>query len=181
MNIWRNISEKRITPTDFIAVIEIRKGSKKKYEVDRETGFIMLNRVLHTSTQYPSNYGFIPRTISADGDELDVLVLCSEPLESMSLVQCYPIGLVEMIDGGVTDEKIIAVPFKDPHYNIYTDVAKLPQHVSKEIIHFLKIYKDLEDGEVTISPMQGAAAAQKTIKRAKSEYDKKFGKDRLSW
>jgi len=181
MNIWNSISETRITPTDFIAVIEITKGSKKKYEVDRETGFIMLNRVLHTSTQYPSNYGFIPRTISADGDELDVLVLCSEGIEPMSLVRCYPIGFVEMTDGGVTDEKIIAVPFKDPHYNIYTDVTKLPKHVSNEILHFLKTYKDLEDGNVTISPMQGAAAAQKAIKNAKIKYDKQFGKDRLSW
>jgi len=181
MNIWRNISESRITPTDFIAVIEITKGSKKKYEVDRETGFIMLNRVLHTSTQYPSNYGFIPRTISADGDELDVLVLCSESLEPMSMVQCYPIGIVEMKDGGVTDEKIIAVPFKDPHYNQYTDVAKLPKHVSKEILHFLSIYKDLEDGKVSIPPMLGHTAAQKIIKRSKAEYDKKFGKDRLNW
>jgi len=175
MNIWHNISEERITPTDFIAVIEISKGSKKKYEIDKETGFNMLNRVLHTSTQYPSNYGFIPRTISADGDALDVLVLCSEPLDPMSLVRCYPIGIIEMIDGDVSDEKIIAVPFKDPYYNMYTDVSKLPKHASKEIIHFLSIYKDLEEAaKTTISPMLGHLAAQKVIKRSKAAYCKEF-------
>jgi len=174
MKMWDQISDERITPTDFVAVIEISKGSKKKYEVDNETGLVMLNRVLHTSTQYPSNYGFIPRTISADGDAMDVLVLCSEALDPMTLVRCYPIGIVEMIDDGVADEKIIAVPFKDPYYNLYTDVTKLPKHVSQEIIHFLSIYKDLEDGKISVHPMQNHTVAQKAIKRAKVEYCKRI-------
>ena len=99
-NIWHDISEERIFPTDFISVIEISKGSKKKYELDKETGLIILDRVLYTSTIYPMNYGFIPRTLGDDGDPLDVLVMCSEPLEPMTLVRCYPIGVMKMTDGG---------------------------------------------------------------------------------
>ena len=107
-NIWHDISEERIFPTDFISVIEISKGSKKKYELDKETGYIILDRVLYTSTHYPMNYGFIPRTLGDDGDPLDVLVMCSEPLEPLTLVRCYPIGVMKMTDGGAGDEKIIA-------------------------------------------------------------------------
>ena len=176
MNIWHDISGERITPNDFFAVIEIPKGSKKKYEMDKETGMLMLSRVLYTSTQYPSNYGFIPRTVSADGDPLDVLVLCSEPLDPMSLVRCYPIGIVDMIDNGESDEKIIAVPFKDPYNNEYTDVNNLPKHISQEIIHFLSVYKDLERGKVIVHPIQDHVAAERAIKNACEEYEKQFGK-----
>ena len=106
VNIWHDISPKRITPEEFIAVVEISKGSKKKYELDKETGLIILDRILHTSTHYPANYGFIPRTYGDDRDPLDVLVLCSEPLEPLTLVRCYPIGMISMIDSGRNDEKI---------------------------------------------------------------------------
>ena len=99
-NIWHDIDPKRITPEDFIAVVEISKGSKKKYELDKATGLIILDRVLYTSTHYPANYGFIPRTYGDDGDPLDVLVLCSESLDPLTLVQCYPIGYISMLDGG---------------------------------------------------------------------------------
>lgn len=99
-NIWHDIDPKRITPEDFIAVIEISKGSKKKYELDKATGYIILDRILYTSTHYPANYGFIPRTYADDKDPLDVLVLCSEALEPMSLVRCYPIGVIVRQDGG---------------------------------------------------------------------------------
>ena len=120
-NIWHDIDPKRITPEDFVAVVEIPKGSKKKYELDKETGLIMLDRVLYTSTHYPANYGFIPRTFADDGDPLDVLVLCNEPIYPSTLVRCYPIGVITMIDGGMMDEKIIAIPFGDPNYNHYYD------------------------------------------------------------
>lgn len=105
-NIWHDISPKRISPEDFISVIEIPKGSKKKYELDKETGLIILDRILYTSTHYPANYGFIPRTLGDDGDPLDVLLLCSETLEPLTLVRCYPIGLIKMLDGGRSDEKL---------------------------------------------------------------------------
>src|SRR5690554_3283382 len=113
MNIWHDVDEKRISTEDFIAVIEISKGSKKKYELDKETGLIILDRILYTSTHYPANYGFIPRTYAEDNDPLDVLVLCSEDLEPMSMVRCYPIGVVRMYDGEEVDDKIVAIPFKD--------------------------------------------------------------------
>ena len=124
-NIWHDISPKRISPADFVAVVEISKGSKKKYELDKETGLIILDRVLHTSTHYPANYGFIPRTYGDDLDPLDVLVLCSEPLEPLILVRCYPIGVISMIDSGRNDEKIIAIPYSDPTYNSYHDILSL--------------------------------------------------------
>lgn len=114
-NIWHDISPKRITPEEFIAVVEIPKGSKKKYELDKETGLILLDRILHTSTHYPANYGFIPRTYGDDLDPLDVLVLCSEPLEPLTLVRCYPIGMISMIDSGRNDEKDYRHPRQRPH------------------------------------------------------------------
>ena len=106
-NIWHDISPARINPDDFIAVIEIEKGSKKKYELDKETGHIILDRILYTSTHYPANYGLIPRTYADDGDPLDVLVLSSEVIAPLSLVRCYPIGVITMEDQGKMDEKII--------------------------------------------------------------------------
>lgn len=120
MNLWHGISPARIHTDDFLAVIEIEKGSKNKYEMDKETGALRLDRILYTSTHYPANYGFIPRTFADDGDPLDVLVLCSETIIPMSLVRCYPIGVITMEDGGAIDEKIIAIPFDDPTYNTYT-------------------------------------------------------------
>ena len=133
MNIWHNIEPSRIKGRDFIAVIEITKGSKQKYELDKTTGLLILDRILYTSTHYPANYGFIPRTLAGDGDPMDVLVLCSEPLNSLSLVRCYPIGVITMNDGGKPDEKIIAIPFSDPMYNCYRSITELPQHIFQEM------------------------------------------------
>ena len=143
-NIWHNISPKRITPEDFICVIEISKGSKKKYELDKETGLIILDRILYTSTHYPANYGFIPRTYGDDGDPLDVLLLCSEAIAPLTLVRSYPIGVISMIDSGKSDEKIIAIPFNDPNYNMYKDISDIPIHIFEEMTHFFKVYKALE-------------------------------------
>ena len=128
-NIWHDIDPKRIHPEDFICVIEIPKGSRKKYELDKETGLIILDRILYTSTHYPANYGFIPRTYGDDGDPLDVLLLCSEALEPMSLVRAYPIGMINMLDNGQNDEKIVAIPYNDPNYNVYTDIDHLPHSI----------------------------------------------------
>lgn len=124
-------------------MIEITKGSKKKYELDKETGYLILDRILYTSTHYPANYGFIPRTLGDDGDPLDVLVLCSEAIEPMTLVRVYPIGMISMIDSGRNDEKIIAIPYKDPNYNLYTDIDQLPVHIFEEMKHFFTVYKSL--------------------------------------
>ena len=143
-NIWHDISPARISPEDFICVIEITKGSKKKYELDKDTGKIILDRILYTSTCYPANYGFIPRTYGDDGDPLDVLLICSEPIEPMTLVRAYPIGVISMIDNGHIDEKIIAIPFTDPNYNIYTDIDQLPKHIFNEMQHFSRYIKTLK-------------------------------------
>ena len=111
MNIWHDVDPSRISPTDFLAVIEISKGSKNKYELDKATGTLILDRVLYTSTHYPANYGFIPLTYSEDNDPLDVLVLCTEPVVPLTLVRCYPIGVIMMQDSNEMDYKVIAIPY----------------------------------------------------------------------
>ena len=141
MNIWHDMNPKEITPTDFSAVIEISKGSRCKYELDKHTGLLRLDRVLYTSTHYPASYGFIPRTFADDGDPLDVLVLCNEPIQPLTLVRVYPIGVMRMLDDGHIDDKIIAVPFTDPNYNGYRSIDELPSHIFDEIMHFFKVYK----------------------------------------
>ena len=125
MNIWHDIDEKRIRPTDFVAVVEISKNSNMKYELDKETGMLRLDRVLFTSTYYPMNYGFIPRSYGDDNDPLDVLLLCSQPIVPMTLVRSYPIGVMYMEDDGMGDEKIIAIPYGDPTYMAYKNVNEL--------------------------------------------------------
>ncbi|MDL2293928.1 inorganic diphosphatase [Ruminococcaceae bacterium OttesenSCG-928-D13] len=173
-NIWHDISPSRISPEDFMAVVEIGKGSKQKYELDKETGHIMLDRILYTSTHYPSNYGFIPRTYADDGDPLDVLVLCSEELYPMSLVRCYPIGMIVMMDQDKRDEKIIAVPFKDPNYNEYHTIDDLPSHVVTEIRHFFTVYKNLENKKTVVDEESGPEEAKKVIAQALDDYIEKF-------
>ena len=126
MNIWHDIDRERIKPESFMAVIEITKGSKNKYELDKQTGLLILDRVLYTSTHYPANYGFIPLTYAEDNDPLDVLVLCQECIDPMTLVKCFPIGVIKMIDNGDVDEKIIAIPIKDPSLSDYNDIQELP-------------------------------------------------------
>ena len=150
MNIWTDFDADRIKPNDFIACIEIQQGDKTKYELDKSTGLLIMDRVLYTSTHYPMNYGFIPRTLSEDNDPLDVFVLCSQPLERLSIVRCYPIGVVIMTDIKQKDEKIIAIPFGDPQYNEYTDISQLPKHIFDELQHFLSVYKQLENKEVKV-------------------------------
>lgn len=175
-NIWHDISEERIRSRDFVAVVEISKGSKKKYELDKETGFILLDRILHTSTHYPANYGFIPRTYGDDMDPLDVLVLCSEPIEPLSLVRCYPIGVMNMIDNGMGDEKIIAIPFNDPTYNIYTNISELPPHIFNEMRHFFSVYKELENKQTAVNEFGGPKEAIEIIEHCLKNYIVKFDK-----
>lgn len=175
-NIWHDISPKRISPTDFICAIEISKGSRKKYEMDKETGLIMLDRILYTSTHYPANYGFIPRTYGDDGDPLDVLLICAESLEPMSLVRAYPIGVISMIDNGRNDEKIIAIPFNDPNYNHYTSIDQLPKHLFDEMRHFFSVYKNLEHKDTAVNEVSGTEEAVKIISEAIDSYINNFCK-----
>lgn len=178
MNVWHDINPKRVKADDFVAVIEVSKGSKQKYELDKENGRLMLDRILHTSTHYPANYGLIPLTYAGDGDPLDVLVLCSEPLVPFCLVQCYPIGIITMLDDGKADEKIIAIPFSDPNYNGYKDISDLPSHIFEEMRHFFSIYKQLEHGKeaTVVEQVDGRVQAEETIERCLKRYQESFGK-----
>ena len=171
MNPWHNVKKDRITPTRFDACIEISKGCKNKYELDKESGLLRLDRTLYTSTNYPQNYGFIPLTLSDDGDPLDVLVLCSsDPILPMSLVECTPIGVLIMIDNGLPDEKIIAVAVNDPFYSSYQDITDIPEHIMQEIKHFFTVYKTLEGKKTAVDVVSGREEAIKTIIECMREY-----------
>ena len=174
MNIWHDIERDRIKPEEFIAVVEIEKGSKQKYEMDKKTGLLILDRILYTSTHYPANYGFIPHTLAEDGDPLDVLIVCSESLRPMSLVKCYPIGVITMNDSGSVDEKIIAVPFNDPSYNVYNNLSELPSHIFEEISHFFTVYKQLEGKPTSVREILGPEEAIKIVQESIEEYDNIF-------
>lgn len=174
MNIWHDIDETRIAPERFVACIEISKGSKKKYELDKDTGMIILDRVLYTSTHYPANYGFIPRTFAGDNDPLDVLVLCQEDIEPLSLVNCIPIGVIKMIDQDEVDEKIIAIAQGDPSLAQYRDIKELPTHLMTEMKHFFEVYKSLEGKTTYILDVEGAEAAKEIIQDAITRYRKIF-------
>lgn len=176
MNIWHDISADRIYPTDFISVVEISKGSNMKYELDKETGMLSLDRVLFTATYYPMNYGFIPRTYGNDNDPLDVLNLCSAPIQPMTVVRCYPIGVMSMEDSGMNDEKIIAIPYSDPTYMNYTNVNELPEHIFNELKHFFSVYKQLEGKSTDVKDIGGPAEAIRVIEEAMKSYNLKFCK-----
>ena len=175
MNIWHDIDSERITPYDFLSIIEIPKGSKKKYELDKKSGLLMLDRILYTSTHYPANYGFIPKTLADDGDPLDVLVLCNEVIDPLVLVQCYAIGVINMIDNGKNDEKIIAIPFEDPSYNVYRSIEALPTHIFEEMQHFFRVYKQLEGKETAVYEVQGQKIATEIIAKCIENYKNEFG------
>jgi len=175
MNPWHDIAPERIAPDDFLTVIEIPKGSKNKYELDKDTGLLILDRILHTSTHYPANYGFIPRTYGDDLDPLDVLLICSEPVSPMTLVRCYPIGLITMLDDHRNDDKIIAISFTDPTYNGYDDISQLPAHIFDEMIHFFSVYKALEGKETVAKEVFPKAYAIEIIKKGIVDYTENFG------
>lgn len=175
-NIWHDINPDRIGVDEFVAVIEIEKGSKAKYELDKETGFICLDRILSTSMQYPTNYGFIPLTYAEDHDPLDALVLCSENIKSGALVECRPIGILHLVDGGELDDKIIAVPTGDPHYNKYNDISELPKHIFDEMCHFFSVYKDLENKKTEVTGVEGVEVAKQIIEKCIKLYKETFVK-----
>ena len=178
MNIWHDIEEGRISAKDFTAVIEIPKGSKCKYELDKHTGILQLDRILYTSTHYPANYGFIPRTYADDGDPLDVLVLCSESIYPMTLIRVYPIGVMRMLDGGKMDDKIIAVPFSDPTYLGIESIDELALHLFDEIVHFFSVYKQLENKQTAVQSLFGPEKAVEIIQEAIDCYRKTFVEDK---
>lgn len=172
MNIWHDISADRISAENFMAVIEIPKDCKVKYELDKETGLLRMDRVLHTSTHYPANYGFIPRTFAEDNDPLDVLVLTSVPVYPLTLIQCYPIGAIKMTDNNENDQKIIAIPFGDPNYNIYKSIKELPKHIFDEMAHFFTVYKQLENKTTAVQEIVEPEEAIKIISQSLNSYNR---------
>lgn len=174
MNIWHDIQKERIQKNDFVSVIEINKNGRNKYELDKETGMLRLDRVLYTSTHYPANYGFIPRTYADDNDPLDVLVLCQEEINPLTLVECYPIGVLIMTDNEECDEKIIAICKQDPFLNSYQDITEVPAQISNEIMHFFEVYKQLEGKQTSVDKMLGRKEAEQIIEKCIQNYQKKF-------
>ena len=158
------------TTAGFNAIIEIPMGSSNKYELDKESGLLKLDRVLHSAVHYPANYGLIPQTISEDGDPLDVLILSSEPVYPMTLVAARSIGLMTMMDQDELDHKIIAVGLNDPDYNSYREVHELPPHRLAVIRRFFEEYKTLENKRVIVDDILPSAAAAPVIKKSLEAY-----------
>jgi len=161
-------------PQKVNALIEIPEGSRAKYEVDKATGLLMLDRVIYSTFHYPMNYGFIPQTLGQDGDPLDILVLCSQSIQSLCLVEATVIGNMQMIDSGQLDDKIIAVATNDPSVNHYNTIEDLPQHFLLELRNFFEQYKVLEIKKVEIDNIQDNRVAWKVIKDAIDFYDKSY-------
>lgn len=174
MNIWHDIEEDRVKKEDFVGVVEIPKGCNNKYELDKKTGLLKLDRILYTATHYPANYGFIPRTYAGDNDPLDVLILCQEAIYPLTLVECYPIGALRMIDNNEEDEKIIAIAKYDPFLNTYKDISEIPAQVSAEIKHFFEVYKQLEGKQTTVDKIMGREEAEQIIEKCMENYKEKF-------
>ncbi|MHB1440685.1 MAG: inorganic diphosphatase [Cuniculiplasma sp.] len=161
-------------PEEFNAVIETPKGSRNKYEVNKEGQGVLLDRVLHSSVMYPADYGFVPRTYYDDGDPIDVLVLTSFPLYPGIIVKCRPVGVMHMIDGGERDDKIIAVASKDPAFNDIKDINDVNTHLLKEIKNFFETYKVLEGKKTTVSDYGNAEEAKKQVEESMKKFDEKF-------
>ena len=176
MNIWHDINPKRISEDKFVAYIEIQSGCKNKYELDKETGLLRLDRILYTATHYPANYGFIPRTYGDDNDPLDVLFVASEPIIPMTLVDCRPIGVIKMNDQGSNDEKIIAVCLSDPFYSNVKSIFDLPSHILDEFKHFFEVYKTLENKITTVTEVDDVDEAKNIIRNCMNSYVEKFCK-----
>lgn len=159
------------TKDEMHVIVEIPKGSKNKYEIDKETGIIALDRVMHSAQDYPFDYGFVPQTLWDDGDALDVVLLTTHPLVPGILVRARPVGIMHMIDGGEADEKIIAVPKDDPRFADTKDLADVNQHTLKEIAHFFATYKQIQKKEVSVGEFEGRDAAEAAFLRSRELYE----------
>src|SRR6266581_4218199 len=163
---WHDVTPGAKLPSVFTTVIEIPIGSSVKYELDKETGLLRLDRILYSAVYYPANYGFIPQTLAEDDDPLDVLVLCQEPVAPLTLVSARAIGLMTMVDSGKKDHKILAVAVHDPEYNGFREAAELPVHRLHMLRRFFQDYKTLEGKNVEVDEFQPAAAALPVIEEA---------------
>ncbi|HKQ87774.1 MAG TPA: inorganic diphosphatase [Candidatus Acidoferrales bacterium] len=173
MHPWHDLTPGEHIPKEFQAVIEIPLGSSVKYELDKPSGMIRMDRVLYSAVYYPANYGFIPQTLAEDHDPLDVLVLCQESVAPLTILQARTIGLMTMIDSGAKDHKIIAVATADPEYNSYHDARELPSHKLTMVRRFFQDYKQLEGKAVEVDEILPAAEAYPIIDEALHEYTKR--------
>jgi len=176
MNLLHDISIGKDSPEIINVIIEINKGSKNKYEIDKETGLIALDRAMHSAQDYPFDYGFAPQTHWDDNDPLDVVLLTTYPLVPGVLVKARPVAVMHMTDDGDNDEKIIAVPKDDPRWEGVKDISDINPHTLKEVEHFFSTYKNLQNKEVKVSGFEGAEAAKEAILKAQKMYKEKFGR-----
>jgi len=167
---WHDVTPGDAIPREFASIIEIPAGSSVKYELDKRSGLIKLDRVLYSAVYYPANYGFIPQTLAEDDDPLDVLVLCRETVVPLTIIHARAIGLMTMIDTGKKDHKIIAVALEDPDFNVYTEVAQMPPHRATMLRRFFQDYKMLEGKAVEVDEIQPAAKAFPIIEDALGRY-----------
>lgn len=179
MNLWHEVSKGEKIPEEINVIIEIPKNSPNKYEIDKETGLISLDRANYSSAPYPFDYGFVPQTLWEDGDPLDVIVLTTFPLHPGILVKARPVAVMEMIDDGESDYKVIAVPSDDKRWDDTNDLPDLNKHMIKEYVHFFETYKELKKGQkdvVKIPKISGKKEALEAVLKSIELYNQKFGK-----
>ena len=174
INLWHDIIPGKHAPEEVTAVIEIPQGSRNKYELDKDTGMLRLDRVLYSAVHYPGDYGFIPRTLHEDGDPLDVLVMVKHQTFPGCQIDVRPIGVLKMLDKGEPDDKILGVPLHDPYHQEFFDIADIPQHMLKEVEHFFHVYKDLEGKRVQILGWGKSDEAMQIIEQSIVRYQEKY-------
>jgi inorganic pyrophosphatase len=174
LHLWRDLPPGRNPPEEVTAVIEIPSGSRNKYELDKATGLLKLDRVLSSAVHYPSDYGFIPRTLHEDGDPLDILVLLKEQTFAGCMIDVRPIGVLKMLDRGEPDDKILGVPLHDPAHEEFFDIADIPQHLLREIEYFFSTYKDLEGKRVQAAGWEKSERAMQIVSESIERYDRKY-------
>ncbi len=174
MHPWHDVPVGDNSPYEINTIIEIPLGSNVKYELDKASGLLRVDRILYSAVCYPANYGFIPRTLAEDKDPLDVLVLCQEPATPLTIVPVRVIGLMTMMDTGTKDHKIIAVALGDPEFNSYKDAHQLPQHKLLTVRRFFEDYKQLEGKAVEVDDFESAEAAHRIISAATAAYEDQY-------
>lgn len=176
MNLYHDVSRGENIPNEINVIVEIPKGSKNKYEIDKETGLIALDRTLHTAQDYPFDYGFVPQTLWDDGDALDVVLLTTYPLFPGVLVAARPVAIMHMVDSGEGDDKIIAVPVGDPRWGDVKDLADINKHTLKEMEHFFVTYKKIQKKEVEVTGFEGKEVAEAAVFKSIDLYNQKYEK-----
>ena len=174
IHMWHDLPAGPRPPEEVTAVIEIPAKSRNKYELDKKSGLLKLDRVLYSAVHDPGDYGFIPRTLHEDGDPLDILVRINEPTFPGCLIDARPIGILRMLDKGEPDDKVLAVPCHDPFHHEYFDIADIPQHYLKEVEHFFHIYKDLEGKRVQILGWEKSEVAMRVIVESMKRYEEAY-------